>query len=202
MNCASNIHARTITAGDICAYCDLPDDARALMREGMRRGEFVEALLSVKKYVAAIDFVAHALPPREGVWWACLCLQHAFGPSLSPTDWTACRAAVHWVIQPCEPNRAAARAPSEAAGPASAAGTLANAVWLTGSNVAPPRTPSTPPPLFAPAKAVATAVKLSSIRCEPARIADTQRLFVELGAGVAEGRFQLPVLVDEMPFRS
>jgi hypothetical protein len=33
-----------------------------------------------------IDFIAHALPAREAVWWGCLCLQHACGSNLSPAD--------------------------------------------------------------------------------------------------------------------
>jgi hypothetical protein len=40
-----------------------------------------------------------------------------------------------------------------------------------------------------PATAVATAVKFAGIKVEPARIADTQRLFVELGMAIAEGRY-------------
>lgn len=39
------------------------------------------------------------------------------------------------------------------------------------------------------AAASATAVKFAAIKVEPARIADTQRLFVELGMAVAEGRY-------------
>jgi hypothetical protein len=35
---------------------------------------------------------------------------------------------------------------------------------------------------------VAAAVKFAAIKVEPARITDTQQLFVELGIGVAEGR--------------
>jgi hypothetical protein len=42
----------------------------------------------------------------------------------------------------------------------------------------------------APAKAVATAVKMASTNADPIKIGETQRSFVELGIGVAEGRFR------------
>jgi hypothetical protein len=35
-------------------------------------------------------------------------------------------------------------------------------------------------------------ILLAAVKGEPTRIADTQRLFLELGIGVAEGRFVWP----------
>jgi hypothetical protein len=172
---------RALTAAEICARFDLKKEARALLSEGMGPREFLEALVAKKQYLTGIDFIAHALPPREAVWWGCLCLQHVCGENLTPPDKVACTAAVLWVLAPSEENRAAAKAPAEAAGPASPAGQLATAANQTGGNVAPPEAPPMPPPPFAPAKAVAIAVKLSSTKSDPVKITDTQRLFVELG---------------------
>ncbi len=92
-------------------------------------------------------------------------------------------------MQPTEKNRAAAKDPAQAAGPASPAGALAAAANQTGGNVAPPKAPPMPPGPFAPAKAVAMAVKLATLKADPAAIVETQRLFLELGIGVAQGRF-------------
>lgn len=168
------------TAAAICAGFDPTKDALALLREGMTPAEFLEALLANRQYVAGIDFLAHALAAREGVWWGSLCVQHACGDNLSAPDRNALRAAVEWVLQPTEANRAAAQAPAQAAGLVSAAGALALVASLKGN--------AEPPPI-PPAKAVANAVKTATTKVEPARIVDTQRLFVELGIGVAEGRF-------------
>jgi hypothetical protein len=66
-------------------------------------------------------------PAREAIWWGCMCLQHACGDSLSLTEKAACRAAVQWVLQPTEENRAAAKAPADKAGPTNPAGALAAA---------------------------------------------------------------------------
>jgi hypothetical protein len=178
------------TAAEVCARFDLKPEARPLLRDGMGPKEFVDALVASKQYIAAIDFMAHALPAREAVWWGCLCLQHACGASLSPVDKAACKAAVQWVMQPTEENRAAARAPAEEAGVVTPAGQLAMAANQTGGNVAPPSAPPMAPAPFAPAKAVSGAVKMATSKADPVKIIETQRLFVELGIGVAEGRFR------------
>lgn len=172
-----------LTAADICARFDANKEALALLRQGMSPGEFVQALMANRQYVNGIDFMAHALPARQGVWWGCLCVQHACGTNLAAPDKAALRAAAGWVVWPTEASRAAAQVPAEAAGRASPAGALGLAANLTGAAGPVPMTP---------AKAVANAVKLATIKGDPARIADTQRLFVELGIGVAEGRFCWP----------
>ena len=168
------------TAAEICARFQPPREAAALLREGMAPREFVEALLERKLYVPGIEFMAHALPPREGIWWGCLCLQHAYGESLPAADRAAAIAAVQWVLRPGEDTRSTARTPAEAAGPMSAAGALAAAAFQTAAAPADP---------FAFARSVAKAVKLSSIQCPPVQMPDTQRAMLELGLGVAEGRY-------------
>jgi hypothetical protein len=183
------VKVKAATAAEICTRFDPRKEARALLRDKMPPREFVEALVANKQYIAGIDFIAHALPPREAIWWGCLCFQHACGDTLSQGDKAACRAAVQWVLAPGEDSRVAAMAPSQAAGLASPAGALAAAAAQTGGNIAPPGAPPTPPGPFAPAKAVAGAVKLASTKADPVKIVETHRLFVELGIGVAEGRF-------------
>jgi hypothetical protein len=168
---------------DICVRFRASQQAWALMREGMAPEEFVAALLEHKEYLSAIGFLAHALPPREGVWWGCLCLQHACGENLTPPDRDALQAATVWVVWPTENYRAAAYPLAQAAGPASPAGALAMAANLAG---VPGRISMTP------AMYVANAVKLATLKGAPTKIKDTQRLFVELGVGVAEGRFVWP----------
>lgn len=166
------------TAAEICLRFDAPGDARALLRDGMGPRQFLEALTAKKFYLYGIDFVAHALPAREGIWWGCLCMQHAIGDALADPERAAGIAAVRWVMQPTEENRVAARPPAERAGVMSPAGSLA--IAANGG--------VTPGP-YGTAKSVAMAVKLSALKSPPAAIVETQRLFLELGVGVAEGKF-------------
>lgn len=178
------------TALEVCTCFDLKPETRPLLRDGIGPKDFLAALLANKQYITAIDFVAHALPPREAVWWGCLCLQHATGGKLSALDQTACRAAVEWVMQPTEEHRIAAQASAQEAGLGTPAGQLAAAVSQTGGNIAPANAPAVAPAPHGPAKAVALAVKMAASKADPVKIIETQRLLVELGIGVAEGRFR------------
>src|SRR5262249_3684574 len=152
-----------------------------LLRNGIEPREFVEALVADKQYTTGIDFIAHLLPARQAIWWGCLCLQHACGDLLSPTEKAACRAAVQWVLRPTEEVRVAAKAPADRAGPANPAGALAAAANQTGGSITPANAPRMSPGPFAPAKAVATAVKLASTKGDPIKMADRHELFVRLG---------------------
>ncbi len=162
------------TAGEICATASLKKD---LLQDGMGPREFIAALLDKKKNIEAIDFMAHALPPREGIWWGCLCMQHACGDQLTPPERAAAKATVEWVMQPDEDRRAAAKGPAETATAGSAAWALAIAV-----------TQAAPGLPGASAKSVAMVVKIASTKAEPIKIEATQRSYVELGIEIAEGR--------------
>jgi hypothetical protein len=177
------------TASEVCARVYLDKAALGLLSPEMSQRDFVDALVEKKHYLAAIDFIAHALPTREAIWWGCLCLQRTCGDKLEPWERRAFRIAVQWVLQPVEVNRAAAKEPADILGLRSAAGCLAAAVNQTRGNAGPPQAPPMPPSPFAPARALAIAVKLASAKCDPPEIHGTQRLLIELGVAIAEGRF-------------
>jgi hypothetical protein len=192
---------KATTAAEVCRNFDLKEDARPLLRDRQSPREFLDALLAEKKHAPAIDFLAHALPPREAIWWGCLCLQASIGSRLSPPDAEALKAAAQWVLHPSEENRRAAQARGEAAGVRAPAGALAMAAGWTGGSLAPPmpatnpkvpQPPPVPPGPFVPARAVSAAIQLAVAKGDPTRFVQTQRSFVELGAGVAEGRFVWP----------
>lgn len=188
MTNSTPVEIAAVSAAEICTRFRLDEDAGALLGDQMGAREFVETLLSRSLYIPAVDFLAHALPARQAIWWGCLCLQHAMGDKLKEPDKSAAAAAVRWVLQPTEENRAAAKAPAEKAGYSSAAATLARAANWTGGSLGPPDMPPVPPGPFMPATAVATAIKFAAVKVEPAKIVATQRLFVQLGTEVAEGR--------------
>ena len=189
MNNSMLVNVTAATASEICARLYLDKAALGLLRPAMSPRGFVEALVENTQYMAAIDFIAHALPSREAIWWGCLCLQRTCGDKLEPWERRAFRITVQWVLQPDETNRAAAKEPAEVLGPASAAGGLATAANQTGGSVGPPQGPPIPPSPFAPARAVAIAIKVASTKCDPPEIQGTQRALIDLGMAIAEGRF-------------
>jgi hypothetical protein len=182
----------TATASEVCGRLYLDKAALALLRPEMSPREFVDALVDKKKYLAAIDFIAHTLPAREAIWWGCLCFHRTCGDKLEPWERRGLRLTVLWVQQPDEFNRAATKQPADVLGPASAAGNLAAAANQTGGSVGPPEGPPIPPSPFAPARAVAIAIKLASTKCPATEIQPTQRSMIDLGMGIAEGRFAPP----------
>jgi hypothetical protein len=189
MNDSTLVNVTAATASEVCARLYLDKAALGLLRPAMSPRGFVDALVEAKQYLAAIDFIAHALPSREAIWWGCLCLQRTCGDKLEPWERRAFRITVQWVLHPSEMNRAATKEPADVLGPASAAGGLAAAANQTGGSVGPPQGPHIPPSPFAPAKAVAIAIKMASAKSPAAEIQPTQRAFVELGMAIAEGRF-------------
>jgi hypothetical protein len=189
MNNSMLVNVTAATASEICARLYLNKEALALLRPAMSPRGFVDALVEQEQYMAAIDFLAHALPSREAIWWGCLSLQRTCGDKLEPWERRAFRITVQWVLLPDETNRAAAKEPADVLGPASAAGGLAAAANQTGGSVGPPQGPPIPPSPFAPARAVAIAIKVASTKCDPPEIQGTQRALIDLGMAIAEGRF-------------
>ena len=179
----------TATASEICGRFAIRGEAKSLLENGMGPWEFLETLAANKFYVDAIDFLAYALPSREGVWWGCLCFQHACGDKASTPDRAAIAAVVQWVLQSTDSARVAAKAQAEMAGPASVAGVLAMAVSQTAPPAAPDGGPQAPAALFAFSKSVANAVKLACMKGGRATIIPMQRSYVQLGIGVAAGHF-------------
>jgi hypothetical protein len=177
------------TASEICARLHLDKVALDLLGPAMSPRAFVNALVEKQQYLAAIDFIAHALPSREAIWWGCLSLQQTCGNKLEPWERRAFRITVQWILQPNDTTREAAKQPAEVLGPASAAGGLAAAVSQTGGSVGPSQGPPVPPSPFAPARAVAIAIKMASTKSDPPEIQGTQRSLIELGMAIAEGRF-------------
>lgn len=187
-----NVKART--AAEVCSWLSLPEEARPLLRPQATPRELLDALRAAGQQKAAAGFLAHALAPREGVWWGCLCVTRTGVAKLSPEDAAAYRAAGTWVLAPTEERRQAAEEARRAAGKTSAAGYLAQAVAWTGGSLAPvtKELPPLVPPPELPCKAVEQVVVLSAAGLGTLPALEALRLFVDLGVGVAEGLYPWP----------
>lgn len=185
---------KAATASEICQHFDVPAEAKPLLAPKATPREFLDALVSARQFQAAIRFLAHALPPREAIWWGSLCVKHVAGPSLPAPETEALKAAVVWVLDPTDANRNAAKVPAEAAGFEAPAGALATAATWTGGSLTPPmpKVPPVVPGPYLPARGVLAAVVLASVKGPGAAVEETQRLFVDLGIGVAEGKVTWP----------
>lgn len=174
------------SATEISGWLQLPNEARKLLQYGQSPKDYAQTLLASGHYLAAIDFLAHAMPARDGIWWGCLCLQHTFGDKLRPLDRAAAIVTVRWVMRPFEENRVETRAIAAAAGTSSSAGALAAAVFYSGGSVAPKGQPFQPPEPYAHSRAISFAIRLLLGHCKQDALAATQRQYVELGMSLVD----------------
>jgi hypothetical protein len=181
-------------AAEVCDHFDLDRKARPLLKPDATPAEFLGALKADRQHQSAVCFLAHALPAREAVWWASLCVGQKGGAALPPAELAATRASVTWVLDPSEQNRQAAEKAAAAVEKGTPAELLAVAVAWTGGSLSPPvpKVPPVPPGPYLPAKGVYGAVLLAATKAGGADVQETLRAFVELGLGVAEGRYAWP----------
>jgi len=123
------------------------DDANTLGATAVDGGVLVQSLVANGKPAAALQVIAAALPPREGVWWAWVSARHASQAAPPAPAITAALAAVEgWISQPDDERRRAAWGAGERAGLDTAAGCAAAAVFFTSGSVAPAGVTAVPPP--------------------------------------------------------
>jgi hypothetical protein len=175
------------TAAEVGKHFPLGDEARKLLREGMTPRQYLDELLEKRQYEDALRFLAHALPKREAVWWACLCARRVAGAQPPPAVATALQAAERWVADPSEDNRRAALPAAEAAALATPAGCAAAAAFWSGGSLGPANVPVIPPGEYLTAQGVAGAVLLAAVLTEPEKAPEKQRQFLAQGVEVANG---------------
>jgi len=174
-------------AVDVCKLFKLSDPAGPLLTDGQTLATFVHLLMEKKLPQDAVQVLAHGLPKRPGVWWACWGCRQVFGEKPAAEVAAALEAAEKWAADPGEDNRRAAWAAAEAAGLGSPAGCAAAAAFWSGGSLAPPNLPAVPPPDHLTAHAAASAVLLAAVLTEPEKAAEKHRRFLALGVEVANG---------------
>jgi hypothetical protein len=170
----------------LCAVAELGEDAMALARPDLHPREFVGLLLEKALFPDAVRFVAHALPKREGVWWAWVCARRAAGDTPPPPIKAALDATEKWIAQPSEELRRSAMAAAQKAGTGTAAGCAGLAAFFSGGSLSPPEAPPVPPGEFLTAKAVAGAVIFAAVAKEPENAPEKFRAFVAQGLEVTQ----------------
>ncbi len=165
-----------LTADVAIAVQDCPQAADALDR-----------LEAAGFLLEATRLVAHALPKREAVWWACMCAAHTAPLDLLEPDRQAREAAEGWVRQQTEAQRRSAMQHAEASGFATPEAWAAVAAFWSGDSMAPEGQPAVPPAAHLTGTAVAGAVALSSVRGDPTRQPARLKRFLESGRSIAAG---------------
>jgi hypothetical protein len=174
-------------ATEVCGRFPVGEEAKQLLRDNLTPAQYLELLIDKQAYVDATRFLAHALPKREAVWWACLCARKVYGTNPLPKIAAALQAAERWVADPSEDNRRAAMTAAEAAEFSTPAGCAAVAAFWSGGSLGPPNVPAIPPGEQLTAHGVAGAVMLAAVLAEPEKAPEKYRQFFALGREVASG---------------
>src|SRR5438132_849258 len=93
------------TAGELCKQFPLSDEGKKVVRDNMTPAQALDALMAGKHYVDALRLLAHGLPKREAVWWACQCARQVTTGTVPPQVTAALASAEKWVKDPTEENR-------------------------------------------------------------------------------------------------
>src|SRR5580658_10041419 len=157
----------------------LPPEADAALQGCTEIGDALDRLEAAGFAAEAVRVLAHALPKREGVWWACMCATNTTPPDLSEEDQLARESAELWVRQQKDDMRRTAMTHAEAAGFMTAEAWTAIAAFWSGDSIAPLGQPATPPLPEQTGTAVAAAVTLASVRGDGKLFAERLKRFLD-----------------------
>jgi len=186
----SNLPKLTVRqAGEAAERAALSDAARALLEPQASPQTYLAALTRAGLHADAVRFLAQALPPREAVWWACVCTRTTRSPDRSdhPDNGAAQQAAESWVYEPTEKNRRLAMDCASRTDFQSPSAWSAVAAFWSGGSLAPPDLPDVPPAPHLCGTAVAGAVILAAVRQDPERAPERFDRFLRQGLNIAAG---------------
>ena len=137
--------------------------------------------------VEAARLVAHSLPKREAVWWACMCASHTAPPDLPENDRLARELAESWVREQTDELRRKAMSNAEAGDFATPEAWAGVAAFWSGGSMAPEGQAAVPPAPHLCGTAVAGAIVLAAVRGDPSRQPARLKRFLESGRNIAAG---------------
>ena len=116
-------------------------EAQALAKTDQTPTEYVEALEANKQSDEAVNAMAHGMPERESVWWACQSSRQVDG-KLNTADQKALASAENWVKNPTPENKALAGEAAKQTDMTGPGGWAAQAASWSGDAPATPEAPN------------------------------------------------------------
>ena len=176
------------SARDIARHFELLSESQPLLSDTHTPGEFLQILMDHGHYHDAITFLAHAIPAREAVWWACLCVRDHLADSDEAYQ-QAHTAAEAWVRKPTEDNRRNAEQGAEEGHYKTPASWAAAAAFWSGGSVASVGEPVMEPPAYLYAHAVTGAIVMSAGLGMPAEkdMEERYQNYLKHGIAIANG---------------
>jgi hypothetical protein len=174
--------------GRVLPHLQLDDQGRSALAGARDTLGALDRLEQAGLLVEATRLIAHALPAREAVWWACACSRHTAASGTDPSAEAKVReAAEEWVRKPTDELRRAAMKQAEAMGFGSAEAWAAVGAFWSGDSMAPPEAPKVPPQPHFTGLAVAGSIALAAARGPAVRRDDRLRRFLVSAKDIAAG---------------
>lgn len=161
--------------------------AAELLQGAATAEEAAARLEAAGQLMPACRLVAHALPKREAVWWACMCARAVPDEKATPLDAAALEAAEAWVRRPDEKARRACMAAAEKSNYRSTESWAAVGAFWSGGSMAPEGQPVVPPGEHLTGTAIGGAVILAGVRRTPQHLDDRLRRFLASAREIAMG---------------
>jgi len=182
-----------LPAEPIIALFDVSDDGAALIESGATVERQVAIWVEGRFEADARRLLSHALPPRQGLWWALLSLMEAHRQKPYPAKvLTAILAVRDFILNPTDARRRACKDLAEAAGSTTPGGVIGYAAFLSGGSMAPADCPPVLPLPHLCGRLCGVSVYLASVHFNPAKYKDHLRHFIDIGLQVARDEIPVP----------
>ena len=181
------VKVQALTAAELLKNFEVSEEAEGHLVPDTAPEVSINRLMEAGLYPDAIKILAHGLPKREAVWWACLSARDVQNPQTDEDNVNALIAAESWVKKPAEDARLRCRELGEKTKhktPASWAATAAS--WCHGS-LAAEGEPVIEPPAHLYAHAVAGSVTLAAVLSDPVNPSKAFVRYLKQGLDLARG---------------
>jgi hypothetical protein len=155
--------------GIVLPVAKLEPPAAALVRDCTATEQAMERLTASGDLMSTARLGAFALPRREAVWWAAMCVAHVAPTNQAPLELKARETAELWVRRQDDETRRMAMELARQVGFAAPESWVAVAAFWSGDSMSPPGQPAVPPAPHLAGTAVAGAIALAAVRNDPAR---------------------------------
>lgn len=173
-------------AGDLLQHFELSEEGEVSASIDDAPLQAIKKLIETENFHDAVTMLAHALPKREAVWWACLAAKYSLD-SGADDQLMALQAAERWVREPNDNNRGIAKKFGEKRRKKHAADWAATAAsWCTG-NMIDDDSVHVPPPDFLYAHAVAACISMAALAAGADQMPQTYQMFLRQGFDLATG---------------
>ena len=176
------------TAKELTAHYDaIEDDAFDLLQPKLTPEEYINKLIEKEYFADSIVFIAHGLPKREAIWWACLCAKVVTNKETKADDLASLTMAEKWVYEPDDKKRRLCGTLAEKGEYKSAQNWVAAAVFWSGGSITKEEEPAMEPAPYLYAHAVSGAI-LNAVGMADTDDIDAQfQQFIKNGLNIADG---------------